>query len=83
MMIQTPEELIYISLSTLLCWDQNVLLLEQLGQRAVLVHRHENVGSTDELLVDVELRNGRPLRVLLDSCVLCQHMPSIQLLHID
>lgn len=69
-MIQTLEEvgLIYTDSDTLLCRDQNVLLLEQLGQRAVLVHRHEDIGSTNELLVDVKLRNGRPLRVFLDSC---------------
>jgi hypothetical protein len=39
-MIQTLEEVgfIYIDSDTLLCRDQNVLLLEQLGQGAVLVH---------------------------------------------
>lgn len=58
---------IYVDGNILLCRDQNVLLLEQLGQRAILVHGHKDISSADKLLVDVELRDGGPLRVLLDT----------------
>lgn len=47
---------------------QHPLLLQHLGQLAVLVHRHEDVAPADELLVDVQLRDRRPLGVLLDAC---------------
>jgi hypothetical protein len=36
------------------------------------VHSHENIATTDELLVDVKLGYRGPLRVLLDSCRICQ-----------
>lgn len=48
--------------------DEHVLLLEQLAQRAVLVHRHENVSAANELVGDVKLGNGLPVAVLLDTC---------------
>lgn len=47
---------------------QHPLLLQHLGQLAVLVHRHEDIAPADELLVDVQLRDGRPVGVLLDAC---------------
>lgn len=49
--------------------DKHILLLKQLAQRAVLVHRHQDVGAADELVGNVELRNSLPIAVLLDSCV--------------
>ena len=56
--------------STLLALDQDILLLEKLGKLAVLVHRDNDVATTDELLVDVELGNGGPVAVLLDTCMM-------------
>lgn len=47
---------------------EDALLLEQLGQRAVLVHGDEDVAAADELLVEVELGDGEPVGVLLDAC---------------
>lgn len=47
--------------------NQNSLLLEQLGQRTILMHRHHDIGAANKLLVNVELWNGGPLGVFLDS----------------
>ena len=39
----------------------------QLGlQLAVFKHFLDNVRATNELALDIELRNGRPVRILLD-----------------
>lgn len=46
---------------------QNLLLLKQLLQVAVLVHGNQDVAPAHKLLVDVQLWNGRPVRVLLDA----------------
>lgn len=32
------------------------------------MHRHQNISATNELLADVQLGNGLPVAVLLDSC---------------
>jgi len=32
------------------------------------VHRHQDISATDELLADVQLGNGLPIAVLLDTC---------------
>jgi hypothetical protein len=45
----------------------NLFLIEKLGQVTILVHRHKNIRTTDEILLDVELRNRRPIGVLLDT----------------
>jgi hypothetical protein len=50
----------------------DTLLFQHLRQRSVLVHSHEDVAATDKLLVDVKLGYCGPLRVLLDSCHICQ-----------
>lgn len=47
---------------------QYCLLLEQLRKLAVLVHRDQDVAAADELLVDVQLGDCWPVRVLLDAC---------------
>ena len=39
----------------------NALLLEHFRQRTVLVHGHENIAATNELLVNVELGYCGPL----------------------
>lgn len=46
---------------------QDLLVLEQLGQFAVLVHRNEDVAAANELLADVELGNRGPVGVLFDA----------------
>ena len=45
---------------------QNALLLEHFGQLAGLMHGEEDVAAADKLLVDVELGDGGPMRVLFD-----------------
>lgn len=45
----------------------NLLLIKQLRQITVLMHRDQNIRSTNKLLRDVELRNRRPVGVLLDT----------------
>ena len=44
---------------------QNTLLLQQLAQLAILMHRNQYIAPAHKLLVDIELRYGRPIRVLL------------------
>src|SRR5690242_13119518 len=63
-----PQLLLLLALSR----DNNALLLEHLRQRPVLVHSHEDIATTNELLVNVKLGYRGPLRVLLDSCRTCQ-----------
>src|SRR4051794_27968916 len=40
---------------------------EQLLQLAVLEHLHHDVGAADELALDVELRDCRPVAIFLDA----------------
>lgn len=54
-------------LSSVSLLDDQLLLLEHLGQVAILVHRYENIGAANKLLLDVQLGNRRPVRVLLDA----------------
>jgi hypothetical protein len=45
-------------------------LLEKLGERAIGEHGLDNVETANKLTIDVELRNGRPIRIRLDErCV--------------
>lgn len=55
-----------LCLGCLLLHDE-LLLLEHLRQVAVLVHRNKNVATTNKVLLHVELGNGWPVGVLLDS----------------
>ena len=52
----------------LLDGHQDALFVEQLGKLAGLVHGGEDVAAANELAVDVQLRNGRPIGELLDPC---------------
>jgi len=36
-----------------LLWDENLLLIQHLGQLSVLVHCHNDVASPNELLIDI------------------------------
>jgi hypothetical protein len=47
---------------------KHILLLKQLAQRAILVHRHEDIRATDKLAANVQLGNRLPVAVLLDAC---------------
>lgn len=47
--------------------EDHLLLLKELGQVAVLVHRDENIAASHKVLLNVELRDRGPVRVLLDS----------------
>src|SRR5262249_28364793 len=47
-------------------WRSGGLLGEQLLQLPGLVHLAHDVAAADEFAVDVELRNGRPVGVVLD-----------------
>lgn len=47
--------------------DQNALALKQLGKFSILVHGHQDITPSDELFVQVQLWDGRPIRVFLDT----------------
>src|SRR6266550_3670526 len=47
--------------------DGDALLLEDLPQFAGLVHLADNIAAANELALDVELRNRRPVREFLDA----------------
>src|SRR5215472_8937001 len=47
--------------------DRDALVLEQGLQFAGLEHLADDVAAADEFALDVELRNGRPVRVRLDA----------------
>ena len=47
---------------------KHILLLKQLAQRAILVHRHEDIRATNKLAANVQLGNRLPVTVLLDTC---------------
>jgi len=48
--------------------DEYALLLEHVGELTALVHGDEDVAAANELLIDVELGDSRPIRELLDAC---------------
>jgi hypothetical protein len=48
--------------------NKHILLLKQLAQRAILVHRHEDICATNKLAANVQLRNRLPVAVLFDAC---------------
>lgn len=57
---------------------------EKFLEAAVLVHFLDDIASTDELSFDIELRNGGPVRVLLDSLadgLISQHVHILVVLH--
>lgn len=59
--------LLLLLLVALLRLNQDLVLIKQLRQVSILVHGHQDVASTNKLLVQVQLRDGGPVRVLLDS----------------
>jgi hypothetical protein len=67
-----PHSFCMLLLLLALSRHNNTLLFQHLRQCTILVHGHENIATTNELLVDVELRYRRPFRVLLDACRICQ-----------
>jgi hypothetical protein len=48
-------------------FDAHALLVEEALQLAGLEHLADDVASADELALDVELGNRRPLRIFLDA----------------
>ncbi len=54
-----------------------------LARSPVLVHRHDDVAAADELLVDVELRDRGPVRVLLDACASGCHVRRVSTRDLD
>lgn len=48
--------------------NQNTLAFKHLGKVSILVHRHQNVASSNKLLIQIQLWDGRPIRILLDTC---------------
>lgn len=49
--------------------NEDIFLFKQLCQFTVLVHRHQDIATTHEFLVDVELGYRRPVGVLFDSYI--------------
>jgi hypothetical protein len=67
-----PNLFFYISplvllLLVALLLNQDLVLLKQLRQVSILMHRDQDVAAANKLLVQVQLGDGRPVRVLLDS----------------
>ena len=54
----------------------DALLRQQRLQFAGLEHLHDDVAAADELALDVELRDGRPLRELLDALAQFRRPPA-------
>lgn len=48
--------------------DQNTLPLEELRKLTILMHRHQDIASSNKFFVQIQLWDGRPIRVLLDTC---------------
>lgn len=46
---------------------QDALALKHLSKLTILMHGHQNIAAANKLLVEVQLRNSRPIRVLLDT----------------
>jgi hypothetical protein len=61
----------------------HVLLLQHLSERAVLVHAHEDIATTNELLLDVKLGYRGPLGVLLDSCPKSAYTACLVAIHLE
>lgn len=59
--------LLLLLLVALLRLNQDLVLVKQLRQVSILVHRDQDVASANKVLVQVQLRDGGPVRVLLDS----------------
>lgn len=47
--------------------NEDTLGLKELSKLTILVHGHQDITATDELLLEVELRNGGPFGVLLHT----------------
>lgn len=46
---------------------QYFLLLKELRELSILMHRHQDIATADKLLVQIELWDSRPVRVLFDT----------------
>ena len=60
---------------------QQLVSAEQLLKFPALEHLHHDVGSTDELALHVELRDGRPIRIILDALAdlrILQHVDRLE-----
>src|SRR5580704_4089955 len=60
--------------------DRDALVLEQRLQFAGLEHLAHDVAAADELALDVKLRDGRPVRIVLDAAaqvVVFQHVEAL------
>src|SRR5882757_7916124 len=63
--------------------DRNALVGKQLLQFAGLEHLADDVAAADELALDVELRNGRPVRIGLDAVAQVGRFENVQALVAD
>lgn len=55
--------------SNLLLLSQNTLLLQQLSKLSILMHARQDIASSNELLLNIQLWDRWPVGVLLDACV--------------
>src|ERR1700759_4244876 len=63
--------------------DRNTLVGKQLLQLAGLEHLADDVATADELALDVELRNGRPVRIDLDAVAQVGGLQNVEALVAD
>ena len=66
----------------LLSGNQHALLFEQRAQLPVLMHAHQDVAASHELLVHVQLRYRGPVGILLDTCTRSRSAPFERLITI-
>lgn len=46
---------------------QNRLLFKHFCELSILVHRHKDIATANKLLVQIQLRDRRPVRVFFDA----------------
>src|SRR5262245_64800682 len=63
--------------------DRDALVSKQLLQLAGLEHFADDVAAADELALDVELRDGRPVRIGLDAVAQLRRLQDVQALVAD
>src|SRR5262249_17800382 len=58
--------------------DRDALVGEQLLQLAGLEHLADDIATADELALDVKLRNGRPVRIILNAVAELSRLQNVQ-----
>ena len=65
--VRVSRQLRYITFPKLVGRHKDPLLLEQFSKFSILMHRHQYIATTDELLLQIQLRNCGPVWILFDT----------------